>query len=115
MLGKLTGWEDTIVAVATPPGVGAIGVIRVSGPASFGIVGKLFSSKDLGVQASHTMHVGLLKEGDETLDEVVVSLFRGPKSFTGEDVIEISSHGSPYILERVIAAILRGGARLAKA
>jgi tRNA modification GTPase len=115
MLGKLTGWEDTIVAVATPPGVGAIGVIRVSGRGTFAIVGTLFSSKDLLAQASHTMHVGLLKEGDETLDEVVVSLFRGPRSFTGEDVIEISCHGSPYILERVVHALVHGGCRLARA
>src|SRR5579871_1311735 len=68
MLGKLTGWEDTIVAVATPPGVGAIGVIRVSGQKTFAIVGGLFPSKDLGAQATHTMHVGLLREGEETLD-----------------------------------------------
>jgi tRNA modification GTPase len=115
MLGKLTGWEDTIVAVATPPGVGAIGVIRVSGPKTFAIVDNLFPSKNLVEQASHTMHVGLLKEGDETLDEVVVMLFRGPRSFTGEDVIEISCHGSPYILERVVKALVHGGARLAKA
>ncbi|HEY4112378.1 tRNA uridine-5-carboxymethylaminomethyl(34) synthesis GTPase MnmE [Puia sp.] len=115
MLGKLAGWEDTIVAVATPPGVGAIGVIRVSGSKAFEIVGKLFPSKDLGVQASHTMHVGLLKEGEETLDEVVVGLFRVGRSFTGEDVIEISCHGSPYILGRVVQALAKGGARLAKA
>lgn len=115
MLGKLTGWEDTIVAVATPVGVGAIGVIRVSGRQTFAIAGKLFPSKDLAVQASHTMHVGLLKEGEEVLDEVVVSLFRGPRSFTGEDVIEISCHGSPYILDRVIRALVHGGCRLAKA
>jgi len=115
MLGKLTGWEDTIVAVATPVGVGAIGVIRVSGRQTFAIVGKMFPSKDLAVQASHTMHVGLLKEGEEVLDEVVVSLFRGPRSFTGEDVIEISCHGSPYILDRVIRALVHGGCRLAKA
>ena len=115
MLGKLTGWEDTIVALATPPGIGAIGVIRVSGPLAFRAVGGLFSSKDLLVAPSHTLHVGLLKEGDDQLDEVVVSLFRAPRSYTGEDVIEISCHGSPFILERVIAALLRQGLRLARA
>ncbi len=115
MLGKLTGWDDTIVALATPPGIGAIGVIRLSGPASFGIVDRLFPSKNLGEQPSHTLHIGLLREGDETLDEVVVSLFRGPKSYTGEDVVEVSCHGSPYVQERVIQAFLRQGARLAKA
>jgi tRNA modification GTPase len=115
MLGKLTGWDDTIVALATPPGIGAIGVIRLSGPASWPIVGKLFPSKDLAAQASHTLHIGYLRDGDEILDEVVVSLFRGPRSYTGEDVVEISCHGSPYVQERVIQAILRGGARLARA
>jgi len=115
MLGKLVGWEDTIVALATPPGVGAIGVIRVSGPQAFAMVGKLFVSKDLAAQASHTLHVGLLKDGADVLDEVVLSLFRGPRSYTGEDVIEISCHGSPYILERVIQALLHAGARLARA
>jgi tRNA modification GTPase len=115
MLGKLSGWEDTIVALATPPGIGAIGVIRLSGPASFGIVNELFPSKDLEAQPSHTLHVGALKEDGEVLDEVVVSLYRGPRSYTGEDVIELSCHGSPYIQQRVIQACLRRGARLAKA
>ncbi|HEX9514139.1 MAG TPA: tRNA uridine-5-carboxymethylaminomethyl(34) synthesis GTPase MnmE [Puia sp.] len=115
MLGKLTGWDDTIVALATPPGIGAIGVIRLSGPGSWGIVDDLFPSKSLAQQPSHTLHVGLLKEGEETLDEVVVSLYRGPRSYTGEDVVEISCHGSPYVQERVIQALLRQGARLAKA
>ena len=115
MLGKLAGWEDTIVALATPPGIGAIGVIRMSGPAAFGIVGGLFPAKDLRLEASHTLHVGILKEGEEVLDEVVVSLFRGPRSYTGENVVEISCHGSPYVIERVIQALLHGGARLARA
>ena len=115
MLGKLTGWEDTIVALATPAGIGAIGVIRVSGPGSWPVVAPLFPSKDLRQQASHTLHVGVLKEGEELLDEVVVSLYRGPRSYTGEDVIEISCHGSPYVQQRVIQALLGQGARLAKA
>ena len=115
MLGKLAGWADTIVALATPPGIGAIGVIRVSGPDAFTIAGRLFVGKDLTAQPSHTLHLGLLKDGDEQLDEAVVSLFRGPRSYTGEDVIEISCHGSPVVLERVIGAVIRGGARLAKA
>jgi len=114
MLGKLAGWDDTIVALATAPGIGAIGVIRVSGPASWEIVDKLFPSKDLRQQPTHTLHVGYLKEEEEMLDEVVVSLFKGPKSYTGEDVVEVSCHGSPYIQERVIQAFLRGGSRLAR-
>ncbi|HXB94422.1 MAG TPA: tRNA uridine-5-carboxymethylaminomethyl(34) synthesis GTPase MnmE, partial [Puia sp.] len=115
MLGKLSGWEDTIVALATPPGVGAIGVIRVSGPQAIGVVGRLFVGKDLAAQPSHTLHLGLLKEGDEQLDEAVVSLYRCPRSYTGEDIVEISCHGSPIVIERVIQALLRQGTRLARA
>ncbi len=114
MLGKLSGWDDTIVALATPNGVGAIGVIRLSGPKTIDIVNQLFPSKDLAKQPSHTIHVGFLKDGDKVLDEVVVSLFKNPKSYTGEDVIEISCHGSPFIQERVINTIVKYGARLAK-
>lgn len=114
MLGKLSGWDDTIVALATPSGIGAIGVIRLSGPAAFPIVNELFPSKDLMVQPSHTLHVGFIKDGDVALDEVVVALFKGPKSYTGEDVVEISCHGSPYIQQQVIQACVSRGARLAK-
>nr|WP_294902794.1 tRNA uridine-5-carboxymethylaminomethyl(34) synthesis GTPase MnmE [uncultured Lacibacter sp.] len=114
MLGKLSGWDDTIVALATPHGVGAIGVIRLSGPNAIDIVNRIFPSKDLAKQASHTIHVGLLKDEEKVLDEVVVSLFKNPKSYTGEDVIEISCHGSPFIQEQVINTIVKYGARLAK-
>lgn len=93
-MNKLAGWDDTIVALATPAGSGAIAVIRLSGKLAFPIVNKLFTSKDLAAQPSHTLHVGYLKEDGKDLDEVVVSLFRGPASYTGEDVIEISCHGS---------------------
>jgi len=114
MQNKLTGWDDTIVALATPPGVGAIGVIRLSGNASIHIASELFSSKDLRKQNSHTLHVGILKVNEQILDEVVVSLFKSPKSYTGEDVVEISAHGSPFIHKKIIEACLNHGARLAK-
>lgn len=114
MQGKLSGWNDTIVALATPPGVGAIGVIRLSGNNAIPIVNDLFPSKDLSVQPTHTMHVGLLKNKSEMLDEVVVSLYKNPRSYTGEDVVEISCHGSPFVQEQVIKACLEKGARLAK-
>src|SRR5262245_28448730 len=114
-MNRLTGWDDTIVALATPPGVGAIGIIRLSGNKAFDIVNQLFPSKDLLKQPSHTIHVGFLKDNDATLDEAVVSLFKGPKSYTGEDVVEISCHGSPFVLQQVIAACIERGARLAKA
>jgi tRNA modification GTPase len=108
-------WDDTIVALATPPGMGAIGVIRVSGKQTFSILNDLFPSKNLLEQASHTIVVGLLKDHGKVLDEVVLSLFKGPKSYTGEDVIEISCHGSAYIQSQIIASITARGARLAKA
>ena len=103
MSEKLMGWDDTIVALATPPGIGAIGVIRVSGKQTFSIINQLFPSKNLSAQASHTVHVGLLKFQNELLDEVVLALFKGPKSYTGEDTIEISCHGSQFIIEKIIA------------
>ena len=113
MFNKLSGWDDTIIALATPHGIGAIGVIRLSGSNAITIVNDLFPSKDLLKQASHTIHVGSIKENDKVLDEVVVSLFKNPRSYTGEDVVEISCHGSPYIQEQVINACVKKGARLA--
>lgn len=114
MLGKLSGWDDTIVALATPHGVGAIGVIRLSGSKAIEIVNALFPSKNLLQQSSHTIHVGLLKDDGKLIDEVVISLFKNPRSYTGEDVIEISCHGSPFIQEQVISTLVKHGARLAK-
>jgi tRNA modification GTPase len=114
MSGQLTGWDDTIVALATPPGIGAIGVIRVSGKKTMEVMNELFPSKDLQQQPSHTIHVGYLKNGTQVLDEVVLSLFKSPKSYTGEDVIEISCHGSPFIQEQIIQAITGKGVRMAK-
>lgn len=111
---SLSGWDDTIVALATPPGVGAIGIIRLSGKNSIEIIGNLFPSKNLAKQPSHTLHVGYLKDGDKVLDEAVVSLYKSPRSYTGEDVVEISCHGSPFIHQQVIDACIKKGARLAK-
>lgn len=114
MQGSLTGWDDTIVALATAPGIGAIAVIRLSGKNAISIVDDLFVSKQLILQPSHTIHVGILKNGDEILDEVVVSIYKNPKSYTGEDVIEISCHGSPFIQEKILEILTQKGARLAK-
>ncbi len=113
-MNKLTGWDDTIVALATPPGVGALGVIRLSGQKAIDIVNNLFPARNLLAQPTHTLHVGFIKQGDAILDEVVVSLFRGPKSYTGEDVVEISCHGSPFVQQQVTDACIKQGARLAK-
>ncbi len=115
MSSKLMGWNDTIVALATAPGIGAIGVIRVSGKDTIAVINSMFPSKDLSAQASHTLHVGYLKQDDVLLDEVVISLYKGPKSYTGEDTIEISCHGSPFIIEKIIQAINAHGIRMAKA
>lgn len=114
MANQFTAWDDTIVALATPPGIGAIGVIRLSGKKSFSIINHLFPSKDLLQQTSHSLHVGYIVHHDKILDEVVVSLFKGPRSYTGEDVVEISCHGSPYIHQQVLDACIQEGARLAK-
>lgn len=115
MQSKLSGWDDTIAAIATPPGLGAIGVLRLSGDQSFEIIQKLFPSKNLKEQKANTIHVGFLKEGENVLDEVVLSIFKKPSSYTGEDVIEISCHGSPFVQQQVLDALIRNGARLAKA
>ena len=115
MHGKFSEWDDTIVAIATPPGIGAIGVIRLSGNKSFEIINNVFPSKDLSIQPANTLHVGYLKDGDTIIDEVVISIFKAPSSYTGEDVIEISCHGSPYVQQQVINALIHYGARLAKA
>jgi len=114
MLNNISGWDDTIVALATPQGIGAIGVIRLSGKDAIGIVNILFPSKDLSKQNSHTIHVGFLKEKGSDIDEVVISLFKNPKSYTGEDVVEISCHGSSFVQRQVVQACIRNGARLAK-
>jgi len=115
MFSKNTSWEDTIVALATPQGIGAIGVIRLSGNNAFAIINQLFLSKNLLLQKTHTLHVGMLTYNNQLLDEVVVSLFKNPTSYTGEDVVEISCHGSQAILQNIINACIELGARLAKA
>lgn len=107
--------NGTIAAIATPPGEGAIGVIRLSGAEAITIADKIFYGKKLEQQPSHTIHFGKIKDGDEVVDEVVASLYKGPKSYTGEDVVEISCHGSQYVLERILDLCLRNGAVVAKA
>ncbi|MCD8742198.1 tRNA uridine-5-carboxymethylaminomethyl(34) synthesis GTPase MnmE [Mucilaginibacter roseus] len=106
--------DDTIVALATPNGVGAIGVIRLSGPQAITIANIVFKGKDLTKQASHTIHFGHIADGDVMLDEVLVSLFVAPRSYTRENVVEISCHGSNYILESIIRLLIKSGARAAK-
>jgi tRNA modification GTPase len=106
--------QDTIVALATPNGTGAIGVIRLSGADAIQIANSVFKGKDLTQQASHTIHFGTITDGSLVLDEVLTSIFVGPRSYTRENVVEISCHGSNYIIQSIIKLLIRHGARSAK-
>lgn len=109
--------QQTIAAIATAPGVGAIGVVRISGNDAVAIADRIFSGKKLSEQAPNTLHFGRIidPENGDLIDEVVVSLFRAPRSYTGEDVVEISGHGAPYILGRILEVCIKSGARHAQA
>ena len=107
-------FKDTIVALATPAGVGAIGVIRLSGDRAIEIVNDVFQPKDLSIQTSHTLHYGRIESAGRVYDEVVVSLYIAPKSYTKEHVVEISCHGSPFIQESLIRLFTEKGARFAR-
>ncbi|MBK6995928.1 MAG: tRNA uridine-5-carboxymethylaminomethyl(34) synthesis GTPase MnmE [Lewinellaceae bacterium] len=112
---QLPDLSSTIIALATPPGVGAIGVIRLSGPRAIIITDKIFKGKRLENQPSHTAHFGkIVAEDGRILDEVLVTIFISPNSYTGEDTTEISCHGSPYILQEIIQLCLEKGVRLAE-
>ena len=105
--------SDTIVALATAPGTGAIAIVRMSGEDAIEICNRVFS-KDLSSAAGHTIHFGSIKHQDQVIDEVLVSLFRAPKSYTKENLVEISCHGSNYIVQQIIQVLLKNGARLAQ-
>jgi tRNA modification GTPase len=106
--------NDTIVALATAQGISAISVIRLSGVDAIDIVQKVFKGKDLNAQATHTIHFGNLVDGDKIIDEVLVSIFKEPNSFTKENSVEISCHGSPVIVKEILKVLLKNGARLAE-
>ncbi len=105
--------DDTIIALATAQGVSAIAVIRLSGKDSIRLANQMFKGKNLEMQPSHTVHLGTLEADGKTIDEVLVALFKEPNSYTRENSVEISCHGSPYIVKQIIKAFLRTGARLA--
>ncbi|GET25092.1 tRNA uridine-5-carboxymethylaminomethyl(34) synthesis GTPase MnmE [Prolixibacter sp. NT017] len=109
--------QSTICAISTPPGVGGIAVIRLSGQKAVAITEEVFISpnqeKKLADQPANTLHFGTIRTGEKIIDEVVVSLFRAPHSFTGEDVVEISCHGSQYIQQAILELLLSKGARMA--
>ncbi|MCS5489420.1 tRNA uridine-5-carboxymethylaminomethyl(34) synthesis GTPase MnmE [Algoriphagus limi] len=111
---SLAEQQDTIVALATPQGVGAIAVIRLSGKDAIRLTNQVFFGKDLEKQASHTIHFGTIRDGKRIIDEVLVSVFIAPKSFTKENVVEISTHGSSYIINQVIRLLVKKGVRPAK-
>ena len=106
--------NDTIVALSSPKGIGAISLIRVSGSKAYSILNQIFLSKNLSIQKPNTLHVGFLQFQNEIIDEVVLCLYKNSKSFTGEDVIEINCHGSIYIQNRIIEILLLLGCRLAR-
>ena len=108
--------DETIIALATPSGMGAISVIRISGSKAISITEKLFKPKGnkiLSKQKSHTVHLGNLMKNNFVLDEVLVTIFNGPNSYTGEDTIEISCHGSTYIQQKIIDLYIENGIRVA--
>lgn len=112
-MNPVIGDTDTICAIATPPGIGGVSIIRVSGPGAISIVRKIAGFLPVSPQ-SHQVYYGFLKRSDDSvIDEVLVSFFKHGKSFTGEDVCEISCHGSPVICEEVLKALISGGARSA--
>ena len=112
--------NDTIAALATPHGPGAIAVIRLSGEKAIAIVEKVFTTKNLkpkllANKASHTAHFGLIVEDDVIVDEVLVTIFKAPKTYTGEEIVEISCHGSMFIQQQILQVIFKHGARPAQA
>ncbi|MGM9852880.1 MAG: tRNA uridine-5-carboxymethylaminomethyl(34) synthesis GTPase MnmE [Muribaculaceae bacterium] len=110
-----TDINDTICAVSTPHGVGGIAVIRISGAEALDVASKLWKGKNLHDVPSHTAHLGTLMDHDgEFLDQAVATVFRTPHSFTGEDVVELSVHGSLYVQQRLVEALCHSGARLAE-
>ncbi len=106
--------SDTIVAIATPPGQGAIGIIRLAGSQAITIVNAIFKGRDLTQQLTHTLHFGRIVDGDRVIDEVVVSLYKGPRSYTGDDIAEISCHGSSFILQQIMGLCAAHGAVMAR-
>lgn len=110
--------QETIVALATPSGAGAIAIIRLSGKDAIAIAAEVFQSvsvKDITKQKTHTIHLGHIVDNGKVYDQVLLSIFKGPNSYTGENVIEISCHGSTFIQQQIIQLLLRKGAKMAQA
>ena len=110
--------EDTICALATAPGMAALAVIRISGEKSFPLIEEIFRSikgkkKDFKKVSAYSIHFGKIIDQDQIIDEIWVSVFKGPHSYSGEDTIEISCHGSTYIQQSILQLLIRSGARMA--
>jgi tRNA modification GTPase len=105
--------QETICALATPQGIGALAIIRVSGPETFEIVDKIFKGTKLLQAKANTIHYGNIIDGNKIIDEVLVSVFRAPRSFTKEDSVEISTHGSEFIVRYVLKLLIKNGCRMA--
>ena len=106
--------DDTIAAISTSLGVGAISIIRLSGPNSIEIVASLFDGKDLNKQKSHTITYGNIVDNNKIIDEVLISIMKGPKSYTKEDIVEINTHGGIATTNKVLELLISKGARLAE-
>ena len=106
--------NDTIAAISTALGIGAISIIRISGPDSINIVNKIFKGSDLTSVPSHTIHYGHIIDNNEIIDEVLVTVMKSPKTFTTEDIVEINSHGGISTTNKVLELVLTNGARLAE-
>lgn len=109
--------KDTIAAIATAMTNSGIGIVRISGPEAFDIIQKIYTGKNEKIFSkieSHTIHYGYITDGKETIDEVLVMIMRGPKSFTGEDTVEINCHGGVYVVKRVLETVIKYGARPAE-
>ena len=107
-------FEDTIVGISTAMGKGAISIVRLSGIDAIEIVNKTFKGKNLSKAKSHTIHYGHIYNKEELIDEVLVSVFKAPKTYTAEDVVEINCHGGSFVTNQILKLMLEQGARLAE-
>ena len=109
--------KDTIAAIATAMTNSGIGIVRMSGTEAFDIIQKIYkgkNNKNLSEVKSHTIHYGYIMDGEETIDEVLVMIMKGPHSFTGEDTVEIDCHGGVFVVKRILETVIKNGARPAE-
>lgn len=107
--------KDTIAAISTGMTNSGIGIVRISGEEAFAIIDRIYKGKEPLSQAeSHTIHYGFIKDGEETVDEVLVSVMRAPRTFTGEDTVEINCHGGTFVVRKVLETVIKNGARPAE-